>query len=103
MAAEIRAEPDGNTGRTRACHRRAYSNLEAGQQSGAVGAAAAPGLRSAGRTARDPETMTSDNRDTSRENRPQGLPRAGGSGSSLRPYGSAHFGPGLAMDTNYPD
>ncbi len=32
------------------------------------------------------------------------LPRAGRSGSradSLRPYGSAHFGPGLAMDTNY--
>jgi hypothetical protein len=27
----------GNTGRTRACHRRAYSNLDAGQQSGAVG------------------------------------------------------------------
>jgi hypothetical protein len=40
----------GNTGR----NRRAYSNLDAGQQSGAVGAAAVPGVRSAGRTARDP-------------------------------------------------
>jgi hypothetical protein len=42
---------------TRACHRRAYSNLDAGQQSGAVGAATVPGVRSAGRTARDPETI----------------------------------------------
>ena len=49
----------GNTGRTRACHRRAYSNLDAGQQSGAVGAAAAPGLRSAGRSLLKPELTTS--------------------------------------------
>src|SRR5262245_51603160 len=30
-----RMNGSGNTGRTRACHRRAYSNLDAGQQSGA--------------------------------------------------------------------
>src|SRR5260370_16134737 len=52
MAAEIRAEPE-------LCHRRAYSNLDAGQQSGAVVAAAVVAPR-AERPA-TPKRLTRDN------------------------------------------
>jgi hypothetical protein len=45
----------GNTGRTRACHRRAYSNLDAWAAIRRSGRCCS--CSSAGRTARDPETI----------------------------------------------